>query len=224
MTVPNVLATRYAGADLAAIWSPEHKIVLERQLWIAVLKAQRDLGIDVPDGVVEAYEDVVDKVDLESIAARERVTRHDVKARIEEFSALAGHEHIHKGMTSRDLTENVEQLQVRQSLTLLRDRTVATLARLARLAAEHETTVMAGRSPQRRRAGDHARQAVRDHRRRDAGGAGAGRGPARPLPAARHQGPDGHRPGHARPARRRRRRSWPSSSSGSPPTSASSGC
>ena len=116
VTVPNVLATRYAGADLAAIWSPEHKIVLERQLWIAVLKAQRDLGIDVPDGVVEAYEDVVDKVDLESIAARERVTRHDVKARIEEFSALAGHEHIHKGMTSRDLTENVEQLQVRQSL------------------------------------------------------------------------------------------------------------
>ena len=146
MTVPNVLATRYAGADLAEIWSPEHKIVLERRLWIAVLKAQRDLGIDVPDGVVEAYEDVVEKVDLASIAARERVTRHDVKARIEEFSALAGHEHIHKGMTSRDLTENVEQLQVKQSLELLRDRTVATLARLARLAAEHELTVMAGRS------------------------------------------------------------------------------
>ena len=79
----------------------------------------------MPDGVVEAYEDVVDKVDLDSIAARERVTRHDVKARIEEFCALAGHEHIHKGMTSRDLTENVEQLQVRQSLELLRDRAVA---------------------------------------------------------------------------------------------------
>ncbi|MBS45507.1 MAG: adenylosuccinate lyase [Nocardioides sp.] len=150
VTVPNVLATRYAAADLAEIWSPEHKIVLERQLWVAVLKAQRDLGIEVPDGVVEAYEKVVDLgvdgVDLASIAARERVTRHDVKARIEEFSALAGHEHIHKGMTSRDLTENVEQLQVKQSLGLLRDRAVATLARLGRLAAEHELTVMAGRS------------------------------------------------------------------------------
>src|SRR6478609_9652335 len=150
VTVPNVLATRYAGADLAEIWSPEHKIVLERRLWVAVLKAQRDLGVDVPDGVVEAYQDVVDlgekAVDLDSIAARERVTRHDVKARIEELNALAGHEQIHKGMTSRALTENVEQLQVRQSLELLRDRTVATLARLARLATEHETTVMAGRS------------------------------------------------------------------------------
>ncbi|WP_370240497.1 adenylosuccinate lyase [Aeromicrobium sp.] len=146
MTVPNVLATRYAAADLAAIWSPEHKIVLERQLWIAVLKAQRDLGIEVPEGVLEAYEAVIEKVDLASIAARERITRHDVKARIEEFAALAGHEHIHKGMTSRDLTENVEQLQVKQSLALLRDRAIATLARLGRLAAEHETLVMAGRS------------------------------------------------------------------------------
>ena len=146
MTVPNVLATRYAADDLVRIWSPEHKIVLERQLWIAVLKAQRDLGVDVPDGVVEAYEAVVDQVDLASIAARERVTRHDVKARIEEFCALAGHEHIHKGMTSRDLTENVEQLQIKASLGLVRDRVVAALARLARLASEHESLVMAGRS------------------------------------------------------------------------------
>jgi adenylosuccinate lyase len=148
--VPNVLAHRYASAELAQIWSPEHKVVLERQLWLAVLEAQCDLGVEVPDGVVEAYRGVVElgekAVDLGSIAARERVTRHDVKARIEEFSALAGHEHIHKGMTSRDLTENVEQLQVRQSLTLVRDRAVAALARLGRLAAEHETTVMAGRS------------------------------------------------------------------------------
>ncbi len=146
MTVPNVLAARYAGADLVEIWSPEHKVVLERRLWVAVLKAQRDLGVDVPDGVVEAYEKVLDQVDLASIAARERVTRHDVKARIEEFAELAGHEHIHKGMTSRDVTENVEQLQLVSSLRLVRDRVVATLARLGRLATEHETLVVAGRT------------------------------------------------------------------------------
>ncbi|MDN5852527.1 MAG: adenylosuccinate lyase [Actinomycetia bacterium] len=128
------------------MWSPEHKIVLERRLWLAVLAAQRDLGIDVPSGVVEAYEKVIDDVDLDSIAARERVTRHDVKARIEEFNALAGHEHIHKGMTSRDLTENVEQLQIRASLALVRDRAVAALARLGRLASEHAELAMAGRS------------------------------------------------------------------------------
>lgn len=146
MTTPNVLAARYASADLVQIWSPEHKIVLERRLWIAVMKAQRDLGVDTPDGVIEAHEAVIDTVDLASIAEREKLTRHDVKARIEEFAALAGSEHIHKGMTSRDLTENVEQLQVRASLVLLRSRSVAALARLGRLAAEHAELVMAGRS------------------------------------------------------------------------------
>ena len=144
--IPDVLAARYASGELARLWSPEHKVVLERQLWLAVLKAQADLGIEVPAGAVADYERVVDSVDLASIAERERVTRHDVKARIEEFNALAGHEQVHKGMTSRDLTENVEQLQIKQSLEHVRDRTVALLARLAQLAAEHGELVMAGRS------------------------------------------------------------------------------
>jgi adenylosuccinate lyase len=144
--IPNVLADRYASVALARLWSPEYKIVLERRLWLAVLRAQADLGVDVSDGVVEDYERVIDQVDLASIAARERVTLHDVKARIEEFNALAGHEHVHKGMTSRDLTENVEQLQIRLSLEHVRDRTAAVLARLAALATEHSELVMAGRS------------------------------------------------------------------------------
>ncbi|HEX2849175.1 MAG TPA: adenylosuccinate lyase [Acidimicrobiales bacterium] len=144
--IPDVLAQRYASDQMVDLWSAEHKVVLERRLWIAVLKAQRDLGVDVPDGVIEAYEAVVDKVDLASIDARERVTRHDVKARIEEFCALAGYEHIHKGMTSRDLTENVEQLQVRSALALIRDRMIAALARLATRAAENESRVITGRT------------------------------------------------------------------------------
>ena len=85
--------------------------------------------------VIEDYERVIDQVNLASIAERERRTRHDVKARIEEFCALAGHEHIHKGMTSRDLTENVEQLQIRSSLELIRDRIVAALAALVATSA-----------------------------------------------------------------------------------------
>jgi adenylosuccinate lyase len=144
--VANVLAARYASEEMARLWSTEHKVVLERRLWLAVLRAQRELGVDVPDGVVEAYESVVERVDLGSIAARERVTRHDVKARIEEFSDLAGHEHVHKGMTSRDLTENVEQLQVRDALVLVRSRMVTTLCRLAEHAAAQATTVITGRS------------------------------------------------------------------------------
>ncbi len=150
MTIPNVLATRYASREMRRIWSPEQKIIAERRLWLAVLAAQRDLGVDFgsddPDQVIAAYERVVDQVDLASINARERVTRHDVKARIEEFCALAGYEHIHKGMTSRDLTENVEQQQVLASLKLVRERVVSALVNLARLAVEYRDLPMAGRS------------------------------------------------------------------------------
>ncbi|GAB3749351.1 adenylosuccinate lyase [Microlunatus parietis] len=150
MVVPNVLASRYASEAMRAIWSPEQKIIAERRLWLAVLAAQRDLGVDFggddPATVIDAYTKVVEQVDLASIAERERITRHDVKARIEEFSDLAGFEHVHKGMTSRDLTENVEQLQQLASLRLVRDRIVAVLARLGRLAVEYGELAMAGRS------------------------------------------------------------------------------
>lgn len=144
--IPNVLAVRYASAPMVGIWSPEHKVVLERQLWVAVMRAQADLGVAWPPRAIDDYIAVIDKVDLESIEARERITRHDVKARIDEFSALAGHELIHAGMTSRDVTENVEQLQVRAALELIRDRMVTALARLAERAGEYAEVVITGRS------------------------------------------------------------------------------
>ena len=149
VTIPNVLAARYASEEMVAIWSPEAKIVAERRLWLAVLRAQIELGAEigaVPSSAVADYENALGTVDLASISARERVLRHDVKARIEEFNALAGHEHVHKGMTSRDLTENVEQLQIRRSLELVHAHGVAVVARLAERAAQYRDLVMAGRS------------------------------------------------------------------------------
>jgi adenylosuccinate lyase len=148
--IGNVLANRYASAAMREVWSPENKIIAERRLWLAVLAAQRDLGVDFggddPAVVIKAYQAVVEQVDPASIAAREKITRHDVKARIEEFNALAGFQHVHKGMTSRDLTENVEQVQLLSSLKIIRDRVVATLVRLAQLAAEYADQPMAGRT------------------------------------------------------------------------------
>jgi adenylosuccinate lyase len=148
--IPNVLAQRYASPAITGIWSPAAKIVAERKLWVAVLAAQHELGVPAADGAIDAYQRVIDQgtdaVDLDSIRARERVTRHDVKARIDEFTALAGHEQIHRGMTSRDLTENVEQLQIRDSLKVVRHKALAVLSRLARRAAEYDTLVIAGRS------------------------------------------------------------------------------
>ncbi len=134
--IPNVLAERYASDSIRNIWSAEGRIILEREFWIAVMKAQKELGLDIPQEAIDAYESVKDQVNLQSIMDRERITRHDVKARIEEFCDLAGHQHIHKGMTSRDLTENVEQLQVFRSLEIIRDKSIAILARMGERAEQ----------------------------------------------------------------------------------------
>jgi len=142
----SVLADRYASKEMREIFAPESKIIAERKLWIAVARAQAVLGHSISDTVIADYEKVVNKVDLASIDAREKVTRHDVKARIEEFNALAGHEAIHAGMTSRDLTENIEALQIRNGLKLVHDKTVALLSALGKKAAEYSEQPIAGRS------------------------------------------------------------------------------
>jgi adenylosuccinate lyase len=148
--IGNVLANRYASAAMQDVWSPESKIISERRLWLAVLAAQRDLGVDFggedPAVVIKAYEAVVEQVDLAGISEREKITRHDVKARIDEFNALAGFQHVHKGMTSRDLTENLEQVQILSALKIIRDRVVATLVQLAQLATQYADQAIAGRT------------------------------------------------------------------------------
>jgi len=144
--IPNVLAQRYASQQISDIWSGEGRIRLEREFWIAVMKSQQALGLDIPSTAIADYESVIGQIDLESIDAREKVTRHDVKARIEEFNELAGHQHIHKGMTSRDLTENVEQLQVFRSLLIIRNKTATTLIRMAELADRFKSLLVTART------------------------------------------------------------------------------
>ncbi len=144
--IPNVLAERYASGAMKDIWSQHGRVGLERDFWIAVMKGQRDLGVAIPADAIKAYERVKTNIDLVAIAKRERVTLHDVKARIEEFSDLAGHQFIHLGLTSRDLTENVEQLQIFTALKLVRFKAAAALLALAKQAATHRNLMITGRT------------------------------------------------------------------------------
>ncbi len=144
--IENVLASRYASQEMCRNWSIAQKVIFERELWIAVMKAQRELGLNIPEEAIAAYERVKDDVNLERIAQRERELRHDVKSRIEEFCALAGFEHIHKGMTSRDLTDNVEQMQVRNALLLVRDKYVSVLRHVADIAQKYKDMPIAART------------------------------------------------------------------------------
>ncbi|HKB89202.1 MAG TPA: lyase family protein, partial [Opitutaceae bacterium] len=144
--IPNVLAERYASPAMKDLWSPSGRILIERDFWIAVMKAQRDLGVAIPAEAIKDYERVRDIINVASIQRRERTTLHDVKARIEEFSELANRQFIHLGLTSRDLTENVEQLQVLRSLKVVHLKTVAALLGFARQAEAHRDLMITGRT------------------------------------------------------------------------------
>jgi len=146
MSTPNVLATRYATKEMVAIFDPVNKIIAERKFWITILNFQKKAGLPITDSDIAAYEKVINNVDLASIEKREKQSRHDVKARIEEFNALAGVEKIHIGMTSRDLTENIELIQIRDGLNLIRRRTLETLFLLEKNITKYEKTYLVGRS------------------------------------------------------------------------------
>jgi len=143
---PNVLATRYATKEMVAIFDPVNKIIAERKFWITILKLQQKAGLPITDSDIKAYEKVIEKVDLVSIDKREINTRHDVKARIEEFNALTGVEKIHIGLTSRDLTENIELIQIKSGLELIEFRVLQTLFLLHEKISKYEKTYMVGRS------------------------------------------------------------------------------
>ena len=143
---PNVLATRYATKEMVAIFNPVNKIIKERKFWITILKLQQKAGLPITDSDIKAYEQVLEKVNLDSIDKREIKTRHDVKARIEEFNSLAGVEKIHIGLTSRDLTENIELIQIKAALELIEYRVLQTLFLLNEKISKYEKTYMVGRS------------------------------------------------------------------------------
>ncbi len=142
----DVLADRYATASIVNLWGYKARICLERELWLSVLRAQKELGLQIPEEAIPAYECQIYNVDLESIKKRELETRQDVVARVAEFNHLAGFELVGIGLTSRDTTDNIEQLQIKRSLEHARNRTVAVLGRFARKAVEFGGLPICGRS------------------------------------------------------------------------------
>jgi adenylosuccinate lyase len=147
MVNPNILSQRYATLEMNAIFSEEGKAGYERNLWLAVLKAQKELGLEIPQEAIAAYEEAMSKIDLELIKEIEMRTKHDVKAKIEAYNiASGGHDLLHMGMTSRDLTDNVEQLQIRKAGRLILGKYVSVLRHLLDKADTYRHIEMAART------------------------------------------------------------------------------
>jgi len=145
--IENVLASRYATKQITDIFEEIGKTILERELWIAVMKAQRKLGVDIPSEDIEKFERAKGNVNLQRIREIERTTRHDVKAKIEAFVEEAGAgQYLHLGMTSRDLTDNVEQMQIRRASEIILGKYVSVLRHLVDKSNEYKEIVLTART------------------------------------------------------------------------------
>ena len=147
MSNQNILSERYAAKPINDIFSERGKSIAERELWIAVMKSQKELGVDIPSEAIEKYEKAKDDIDLELIKSIETTTKHDVKAKIEAFVKAAGAgEHIHKGMTSRDLTDNVEQMQIKKASGIIFGKYVSVLRHMVDKAKEYKNIILTART------------------------------------------------------------------------------
>jgi len=144
----NVLSARYATPAINGIFSEYGSSLKERELWVAVLEAQRDLGFPVPEGTIDAYKRALPDINLDAVAEREKKLRHDIKAKLEEFNYVAGvkDELLHLGMTSRDLSDNIEQVQIRDASKAIFGKYVSVLRHLVDAAGKYQPLMFTART------------------------------------------------------------------------------
>jgi adenylosuccinate lyase len=140
----NPLTSRYAGKEMAALWSPQRKFSAWRRLWLALAEAQHELGLLADDGVAprirpEQLAEIrahLDDIDFRKADEYERRLRHDVMAHIHTLAELCptAKDVIHLGATSCYVTDNTDLFLMREGLNLLRDRLVGVIDALAKFA------------------------------------------------------------------------------------------
>ncbi len=133
------LADRYASREMQEIFSPARRFGTWRRLWLALAESQRELGLSVPDGAVEAMREQLDTLDLARAAEYERRFRHDVMAHVHLFGddAPAARGIIHLGATSAFIGDNTDLILHRDALRLIRDRLLRCIRALALFAEEY---------------------------------------------------------------------------------------
>ena len=133
------LGERYASPEMQAIFSPANRYGTWRRLWLALAAAQHELGLPIPQQALDEMRSGLDQIDFTRAAEYEKRFRHDVMAHVHLFGevAPAASAIIHLGATSAFIGDNADLILHREALTLIRDRLVRCIERLAEFAAEH---------------------------------------------------------------------------------------
>lgn len=146
-TYESPLASRYASKEMLYIFSPDKKFSTWRRLWIALARAEMELGLTNEDGTPTITQDMIDEmeahvtdIDYEMAAQEEKKLRHDVMAHVHTFGyqcpKAAGI--IHLGATSCYVGDNTDIIQMREGLELVRDKLVQVLNALGKFATRYK--------------------------------------------------------------------------------------
>ena len=133
------LGERYASKEMQAIFAPANRYGTWRRLWLALAAAQHELGLSIPQQALDEMRSGLDEIDFTKAAEYEQRFRHDVMAHIHLFGdvAPAARGIIHLGATSAFVGDNTDLILHREALTLVRDRLIRCISRLAKFAADY---------------------------------------------------------------------------------------
>jgi len=139
LTYLSPLGQRYASPAMQALWGERRRIGLWRRLWLALMEAERELGLDIPDRALAELRAHLDDADLERAAEHEKRLRHDVMAHIHHLGeqAPAARPFLHLGATSAYVTDNADLILMREGLQLLLGRVAAVVVALSKLARRY---------------------------------------------------------------------------------------
>src|SRR2546430_16745339 len=124
---------------MQALWGERRRIGLWRRLWLALMEAQQELGLDIPDRALAELRAHLDDADPERAAEHEKRLRHDVMAHIHHLGeqAPAARPFLHLGATSAYVTDNADLILMREGMQLLLGRVAAVVVALSKLARRY---------------------------------------------------------------------------------------
>lgn len=135
------LSSRYASDKMQYIFSPDKKFSTWRRLWVALARAEMELGLPVSQDQVDELEAHITDIDYELAAQKERELRHDVMAHIHTYGTLCPKAMpiIHLGATSCYVGDNTDIIIMREGLALVRDKLVRVLNALAQFSDKYKS-------------------------------------------------------------------------------------
>ena len=134
------LSSRYASDEMQYIFSPDKKFSTWRRLWVALARAEMELGLPVTQEQVDELEAHLTDIDYDKAAAYEKKLRHDVMAHVHTYGEACPKAMpiIHLGATSCYVGDNTDVILMREALLLVRDKLVRVLARLTEFAEQYK--------------------------------------------------------------------------------------